>query len=635
VVCYPLATAEGVSGALYVLLHERQAFTEIELLMLDNFVNLAAMTLAAAQQAAQAQQDQHRKDQELRHLRRAGRMLSSRSSLKGTLEVILRMALEMTGARYGIFRLVDKSGKSLVAQAIAGEGMEKPATENLPIDEHSIMGLVAIRREPLVISDLNQEPWNRIYYPLARDLVMRSEVTVPLIGASGRLEGVLNLESPQMNAFNKQDRYILQIMATQAVAAIQEVRLLDALLEISTRMLTQPLKQVHNSLVEKTCDLLNVPVALLWLLEDAELVLQASNRPELIGERISLQATPAGRAILNRQAVIAPDDPADFFWCAPLPREEVESALIVPLFASEPQAKIENPIGAGNGPNSGAIGAISVYSGPADGRDFSQSEWDRKVLNILGHYAVLALQSAARQEALRNAQEQRAVTETFAAIGDIASNLLHRLNNKIGTIPVRLEGIRDKSQPSLETDPYLASNLTEIESSAREALDVMRETLYHLQPIQLSPVSVGTSVDEAIRATRLPEGVQIQCQGLNGLPPVQAGAQRLMLVFVNLLENASDAMKGSGVIQIAGRELDQWIEIQVSDSGPGIAPELHERIFEFNYSSRATETPGKLGFGLWWVKTLMTRFGGSVQVDSDGHAGTRFTLRLPKNKRQA
>ncbi len=280
VACYPLATAEGVSGALYVFLHERQAFSEIELLMLDNIVNLAAMTLAAAQRASQAQQDQQRKDQELRHLRRAGRMLSSRSSLKGTLEVILRMALDMTSARYGIFRLVDKSGKSLVAHAIAGEGMERPATETLPIDEHSIMGLVAIRREPLMISDLSQEPWNRIYYPLDRDLVMRSEVTVPLIGASGRLEGVLNLESPQVSAFNKQDRYILQIMATQAVAAIQEVRLLDALLEISTRMLTQSLKQVHHSLVEKTCDLLNVPFALLWLLEEGELVLQAGNRPD-------------------------------------------------------------------------------------------------------------------------------------------------------------------------------------------------------------------------------------------------------------------------------------------------------------------------------------------------------------------
>ncbi len=621
VVCYPLVTAEGVQGALYVYLHERAAFTEIELLMLDNFVNLAAMTLDAARRASQAQQDQQRKDQELRHLRRAGRMLSSRSSLKGTLDVILRMALEMTDARYGIFRLVDKSGKLLVAHAIAGEGLERPAMENLPIDEHSIMGMVAIRREPLVISDLSQEPWSNIYYPLDRDLVMRSEVTVPLIGASGRLEGVLNLESPQVNAFSKQDRYILQIMATQAVAAIQEVRLLDALLEISTRMLTQPIRQVHQSLVEKACDLLNVPFALLWLLDSGELALQASSRPALAGTRIPIGGTLTGQALLERQPVIAPTSPADQDWCAPLPCQEIASALIVPLFASEPQSTGEP-----------AIGAISVYSGPEDGRDFSQSEWDRKVLNILGHYAVLAQQSAARQDALRNAQEQRAVTETFAAVGDIASNLLHRLNNKIGTIPVRLEGIQDKSRASLESDAYLASNLTEIERSAREALDVMRETLYHLQPIQLTPVSVAGSVEDAIRTTRLPEGVQVQCQGLKELPLVQAGAQRLMLVFVNLLENASDAMHGQGLVQITGRTLEDWIEIQVSDSGPGIPPEMHERIFEFNYSSRAKDTPGKLGFGLWWVKTLMTRFGGSVQVESEGQSGTRFILRLPHNE---
>jgi signal transduction histidine kinase/putative methionine-R-sulfoxide reductase with GAF domain len=622
VVCYPLATAEGVLGALYVYLHERPTFTQIELLMLDNFVNLAAMTLAAARRATQAQQDQLRKDQELRHLRRAGRMLSSRSSLKGTLDVILRMALEMTDARYGIFRLVDKSGKLLVAHAIAGEGLEKPATENLPINERSVMGLVAIRREPLVISDLSQEPWNSIYYPLDRDLVMRSEVTVPLIGASGRLEGVLNLESPQINAFSKQDRYILQIMATQAVAAIQEIRLLDALLEISTRMLTQPLQQVHQSLVDKACDLLNVPIALLWLLEGSDLVLQASSRPKLNGAQIRLDKSPTGKAILDRRPVIAPEDRmADRDWCAPLAQDEVESALIVPLFASEPQTT-----------NDSAIGAISVYSGPDEGRDFSQSEWDRKVLNILGHYAVLALQSSARQEALRNAQEQRAVTETFAAIGDIASNLLHRLNNKIGTIPVRLEGIQDKSHASLEADDYLAANLTEIDHSAREALDVMQETLYHLQPIQLAPVSIPASVEEAMMTTRLPEGIQIQYQGLDDLPMVQAGAQRLTLVFVNLLENASDAMQGNGIIQITGRVLEQWIEIQISDSGPGIPPELHERIFEFNYSSRAKDTPGKLGFGLWWVKTLMARFGGSVQVESDGHSGTRFILRLPHDE---
>jgi sensor histidine kinase regulating citrate/malate metabolism len=63
------------------------------------------------------------------------------------------------------------------------------------------------------------------------------------------------------------------------------------------------------------------------------------------------------------------------------------------------------------------------------------------------------------------------------------------------------------------------------------------------------------------------------------------------------------------------------------DSGPGIAPEMQSQIFELNFSQAAH--PGKLGFGLWWVKTLMTRLGGSVAVESDGRDGTTFRLRLP------
>ena len=72
------------------------------------------------------------------------------------------------------------------------------------------------------------------------------------------------------------------------------------------------------------------------------------------------------------------------------------------------------------------------------------------------------------------------------------------------------------------------------------------------------------------------------------------------------------------------------LEITVSDSGPGIPPELHARIFELNYSGRGGQArPGKLGFGLWWVKTLMARLGGSVAVESDGSNGTTFRLKLP------
>jgi signal transduction histidine kinase len=56
---------------------------------------------------------------------------------------------------------------------------------------------------------------------------------------------------------------------------------------------------------------------------------------------------------------------------------------------------------------------------------------------------------------------------------------------------------------------------------------------------------------------------------------------------------------------------------------------LHERIFDFSYSSRSASQPGKLGFGLWWVKSLMTRFGGRVAIESSGPGGTTFLLSLP------
>ena len=109
-----------------------------------------------------------------------------------------------------------------------------------------------------------------------------------------------------------------------------------------------------------------------------------------------------------------------------------------------------------------------------------------------------------------------------------------------------------------------------------------------------------------------------------------AGERTLTLVFTNLLENAADAMDGNGIIRIGGSIEDEWVEITVSDNGPGIPPRLHDHIFELNYSGRGTTRPSKLGFGLWWVKTLMTRLGGSVSVESDGIHGTTFHLRLPK-----
>ena len=617
VACYPLMVADEILGALYVYLHEPRAFSELELLMLDNFVNLTAMTLSTAQRITLAQQEQARKERELRRIRRAGRLISSHTSFNDTLDAILRMALEVTDAKYGIFRLVNKSGTHLDTYAFIGQREGKPATESLPIDENSITGSVAVRREPLIVADVTQEPWNRIYYPFDRELPMRSELAVPLIGASGRLEGVLNMESPQTNAFSKQDRYIMQILATQAVTAIQEVRLLNMLQEITALLLTQPLQIVHQNLVDKTRELLNAPCSLLWLCEEDQLVVQATSLPEMQGWRVNLAESFTGKSIQTKQTTFAMEafrDLPENIPCA----KECGAALIAPLFSPGEPTNPKEP-----------IGAFSIYYSSDGLHDFEQADWDKNVLNILAHYATLAIQSAEHQEAVRQAQERHTVTEAFAAIGDIASNLLHQLNNKIGTIPVRIEGIQDKCGDTLASDAYLSSNLAEINLSATEAIEIVRENLFHLRPINFSSVAIKDSIETAIEAARLPEGVRVFHQNIGLLPKVHACPQRLPLVFQNLLSNAASAMRNQGEIFISGQAFDDYVEVRVKDSGPGIPPDLHERIFELNYSTYSPDTRGNLGFGLWWVKTLIARFGGLISVESDGHSETTFILKLP------
>ena len=584
VACFPLIVAEQAVGILYIYLHEEREFTQLEQLMLDNFVNQAAMAIYHARRLAGIRRDLIRKDEELNQLRRAGMLISSRLRLEETLDSILQLALEITNAQYGIFRLLDKSGEFLVTRAVSGTHLEKPLVDQLSLDGNSVMAYVARTREPLLISDLRQEPWSKIYYPLDSSLEMRSELAIPLINASGRLEGVLNLESPNLSAFSEDDNHMLQSLATYAITAIQEVRLLDALQEAAHLLISQSSQKVLDQLCLMANDLLNASSSAIWLNnEQGELQLVSWNGTIQPSEKFSEESNPS-------------------------------NALVMPLLMGD-EAKV--------------LGMFGVFNADADGGRSAKSEWDKKVLACLANYAVLAVQNESHQQALRTSQEQHWTAETFAAVGDISANLLHNMNNKVGAIPVRVQAIQDKYHQLLETDSYLANTLAEIERSAADAMQIVQENLSHLRRIRLEKVSIASRVADAIRAVRVPPDIRIETKGLDDLPTVIAGRESLTFVFRNLIENAIVAMHGNGLIVLHGISGGEWVEISVTDSGPGISPELHNQIFELNFSGRSGADPGKLGFGLWWVKTLMTRLGGSVVVESDGQHGTTFRLRLP------
>ncbi|HJQ15188.1 MAG TPA: ATP-binding protein, partial [Anaerolineales bacterium] len=380
-----------------------------------------------------------------------------------------------------------------------------------------------------------------------------------------------------------EDNHLLQSLAAYAITAIQEVRLLDALQEAAQLLISQPTRNVLDRLCEMANDLLNTSSSAIWLKnESGELQLTSSN----------------GLAQDLENITDAQNQPG---------------ALLIALSSGEDVK---------------AFGMFGVFSPDATSGRGVKTEWDKKVLACLANYAFLAVQNEAHQRALQTSQEQHWTAETFAAVGDVSANLLHNMNNKVGTIPVRVQAIQDKYQHVLENDSYLSNQLAEIERSATYAMQIVQENLLHLRPIRMEPVEIDSCIREAVRAVQTPDSIQIETTGLENLPTVTASRQSLTFVFRNLIENALAAMNGNGQIQIHGYYVLKAVEIALTDSGPGIPLELHNQIFELNFSRTGTQ-PGKLGFGLWWVKTLMTRLGGSVSVESDGNHGTTFRLRLP------
>lgn len=609
-VCFPLIVARESVGVLYVYLKEDRQFTRLELLMLENFTNQAAMALYQARHLANVSRDLIRKEEQMARLQRASMIISSRLKLEETLEAILQMALEVTNAQYGIFRLLDPGRNVLVTRAFAGEGLGHPFVQELPLDQPSISAWVVQNRQSVLISDLTAHPWSSIYFPLDANLRMKSELAVPLISTSGRLEGVLNLESPRENAFSEDDRLLLQSLATHAVIAIHEVRLLDALQEISQLLLTQSEDIVLKRLVSLAKDLLDSQCCGIWMLDEQSMRLRVAEKDE----NILLKSV-----VPELSQIITSDDeilqiPASYFLEG-IPQGFSEFAFAVPI---------------GSLPEYGAGGVLLVY--PVISQD-ADKEWEKKVLSLLSRYAEMAIFFSSHQRELRQAQEQRAVAEMFAAVGDIATNLLHQLNNKIGTIPVRIQGIQDKRQSLLAQDVYLSNHLSEIERSASEAMKIVRKNLSHLHPVQIVPVNLANCIQEAIQLANLGDEIELAIENLQNLPEIAGAHYNLALAFANLLENASHAMGGKGKIIISGSQNSSWVEVIVQDFGPGIPPEMHQRIFELNFSSGSPSHAGKLGFGLYWVKALMIRLGGSIEVESDGVHGTTFRMRFPLQRK--
>jgi signal transduction histidine kinase len=102
-------------------------------------------------------------------------------------------------------------------------------------------------------------------------------------------------------------------------------------------------------------------------------------------------------------------------------------------------------------------------------------------------------------------------------------------------------------------------------------------------------------------------------------------ANTLRRVFLNLIQNAADAMPQGGTVIVAGQRTATQVQIGVQDSGSGIPPDLLEEIFEPLYTTK----PGGTGLGLYIVKEIVGAHDGYIMVESVEGKGTTFSITLP------
>ena len=149
-------------------------------------------------------------------------------------------------------------------------------------------------------------------------------------------------------------------------------------------------------------------------------------------------------------------------------------------------------------------------------------------------------------------------------------------------------------------------------------------------PIQAVDLRMGLDNTLVILRNKMKKGVTVQREYDETLAPVEAYGSELNQVWTNLLDNAVDAMKGSGTITIRTRCEDGCAVVEIEDDGPGIPPEVQPRVFEPFYT---TKEPGKgTGLGLATTQTIVEKkHRGQIAVRSQP-GRTVFTVRLPMQR---
>jgi signal transduction histidine kinase len=235
--------------------------------------------------------------------------------------------------------------------------------------------------------------------------------------------------------------------------------------------------------------------------------------------------------------------------------------------------------------------------------------------------------------AAQQAAEARLIQTTkLAAVGEMAAGVAHELNNPLTTVV----GFSELVLESLPPESTQRSDLDVVLREARRARDVVRRLLDFSR--QSETIRVRADVNEVVQDVLSLmhhlfniNGVEIDAKFPDNLPWVMIDRNQMKQVFLNLLNNALNAMPKGGELTVHSmtqlRYGKQHVCVAIKDNGLGISPENLSRIFEPFFTTRAGQ--GGTGLGLSVTYGIVAEHGGVIEVESALGSGSTFTVFLP------
>jgi len=223
----------------------------------------------------------------------------------------------------------------------------------------------------------------------------------------------------------------------------------------------------------------------------------------------------------------------------------------------------------------------------------------------------------------RKKMEQRLQqAERLAAVGETAAMVGHDLRNPLQGIAGAVYLLKQDSLTGKERDEMLRL----IEDSVSYSDTIVRDLTEYSAEIRLDPIETTPKsiVREALGKVSVPRTVTVY-DGSEEHPKIRVDSDKMRRVFINLVQNAIEAMPQEGILTITSKQSDGNVEIDVSDTGSGMSEKVTENLWK---PLKTTKAKG-LGLGLAICKRIVDAHGGSILVKSKAGEGTTVTIRLP------